>query len=122
MGIGYLTCHFTDFPDASNARGTAANGRTDWASKARLDTFDMDQCQPRSDRQSLFWGESGDKVDHFAYAKHLRGLAEEFRRMAKKITEEHTRNSFLELAVCYDALANNEEADRVAQIRSTGRG
>jgi hypothetical protein len=69
----------------------------------------VDQCQSLSDRQSLFWGESGDKVDHFAYAKRFRGLAEEFRRMAQKITEEHTRNSFLELAVCYDALANNEE-------------
>jgi hypothetical protein len=67
-----------------------------------------------------FWGESGEKVDHFAYAKHFRGLAEEFRRMAQKITEEHTRNSFLELAVCYDALANNEEADRATQIGSTG--
>ena len=67
-------------------------------------------------------GASGEKVDHFAYAKHFRGLAEEFRRMARKITEEHTRNSFLELARCYDALANNEEADRPAQIGSTGRG
>ena len=70
----------------------------------------MHQCQSLSDRQSLFWEESGEKVDHFAYAKHLRGLAEEFRRMARKITEEHTRNSFLELARSNDALANEEEA------------
>jgi hypothetical protein len=53
---------------------------------------------------------SGEKVDHFAHAKHLRGRAEEFRRVAQNITEEHTRNSFLELARSYDALANEEEA------------
>jgi len=99
-----------------------ANGRARMNPKPRLDTFDVDQCQSLSDRQSLFWGESGEKVDHFAYAKHLRGLAGEFRRMARKITEEHARNSFLELARCYDALANNEEADRATQIGSTGRG
>ena len=60
-------------------------------------------------------------MDHFAYAKHLRELAEEFRRMARKITEEHTRNSFLELARCYDALAN-EEANRPADISSMDPG
>ena len=49
-------------------------------------------------------------MDHFAHAKHLRGRAEEFRRVAQNITEEHTRNSFLELARSYDALANEEEA------------
>ena len=50
------------------------------------------------------------KVDHFAHAKHLRGRAEEFRRVAQNITAEHTRNSFLELARSYHALANQEEA------------
>jgi hypothetical protein len=41
----------------------------------------------------LFCGEraSGEKVDHL-HAKHLRGRAEEFRRVAQNITEEHTRN------------------------------
>ena len=103
-------------------RETAANGRPDRASKPRLDTFDVDQCQSLSDRQSLFLGRKRRKVDRFAYAKHLTGLAGEFRRMARKITDEHARNSFLELARCYDALANNEEADRATQIGSTGRG
>jgi hypothetical protein len=60
----------------------------------------------------LFCGEraSGEKVDHFAHAKHLRGRAEEFRRVAQNIREKHTRSSFLELARSNDALANEEEA------------
>jgi hypothetical protein len=59
----------------------------------------------------LFWGcASGEKVGHFGHAEHLRGRAEEFRRLAQSITEERTRNSFLELARTYDALANEEEA------------
>jgi hypothetical protein len=58
----------------------------------------------------LLFCASGEKVDHFGHAKHLRGRAEEFRRVAQNITEEHTRNSFLELARSYHALANEEEA------------
>jgi hypothetical protein len=47
----------------------------------------------------------------------LEGSPESFAEWREKITEEHARNSFLELARCYDALANNEEADR-----AMGRG
>jgi hypothetical protein len=47
------------------------------------------------------------RVDHLA--EHLRQRADEFRRMAETITEEHTRDSFLELARSYDTLAEAEE-------------
>jgi hypothetical protein len=71
----------------------------------------VDQCQSLSDGPSfVLRARGGEKVDHFAHAEHLRGCAEEFRKVAQNITEEHTRNSFLELARSYDALANEEEA------------
>ncbi|MCA1381614.1 MULTISPECIES: hypothetical protein [unclassified Bradyrhizobium] len=45
-----------------------------------------------------------------AHAKRLRERANEFRRVAETIAEEHTKQSFLELARSYDELAKAEEA------------
>jgi hypothetical protein len=64
--------------------------------------FDVDQYNRSLTVHLLFLRAS------FAHAKHLRGRAEEFRRVAQNIREKHTRSIFLELARCYDAL--EEEA------------
>jgi hypothetical protein len=91
--------------------------------KPRLDTFDVDQCQSLSDRQSLFLGRKRRKGGFVSLMPStLQGSPESFAGWREKSQAEHARSSFLELARCYDALANNEEADRATQIGSTGRG
>jgi hypothetical protein len=52
-------------------------------------------------------------MDYQADAKQLRRWAAHLRRSAETITEENTRNSFLELARSYDASADAKEADCV---------
>ena len=49
-------------------------------------------------------------MDNAAHAKRLRERANEFRRVAETIAEEHTKHSFLELARSYDELVKAGEA------------
>ena len=49
-------------------------------------------------------------MDNLAFAKVLRDRAEEIRRLAEALPEEHTGKSFLELARSYDEMAEAEEA------------
>jgi hypothetical protein len=52
---------------------------------------------------------SGGLMGHFAHAKWLRERAADFRRAAKTIEEQHTKESFLTLARSYEVLADAEE-------------
>jgi hypothetical protein len=54
-------------------------------------------------------------MDYHADVRQIRRWAEHLRRSAETITEEHTRNSFLELARSYDASAEAGEAVERAQ-------
>jgi hypothetical protein len=56
-------------------------------------------------------------MDYQADAKQLRRWAAHLRRSAEAITEENTKNSFLELARSYDASAEAEEAEQARRCR-----
>jgi hypothetical protein len=81
-----------------------------WPRSGAVSEFDAEQRRPALSYGSLP-SHGRDKVearsvDHLT--KHLVELAEEFRRLAET-TEEHARDSLLELARSYDVLAMAEK-------------